>query len=164
VVGGPNNAQLASRQPPSDGAVGMPLRPGEWYPTQPPPPRETEEEKKKKPKHIATDRDDWGLPSRSHSGVAISRPIRVECYADRLVIVSDLNPANNKVIPFGPRTSAAIDPFISGVWTHMDAWGIAGRDMYWRPILRVSVAPDAQQRFAEFTALLEGSGLTVEKK
>ena len=41
---------------------------------------------------------------------------------------------------------------------------MAGRGMYWRPVLQVSVAPDAQQRFAELAALLEGSGLTVERK
>jgi len=43
------------------------------------------------------------------------------------------------------------------------AWGIAGRGMYWRPVLHVYVAPEAEQRFAELSALLEGSGLTVER-
>ena len=79
-------------------------------------------------------------------------------------MISDRGPADNKVIPLGPRTGSSIDPFISAVWEHMEAWGMAGRGMYWRPVLQVSVAPDAEQRFAELAALLEGSGLTVERK
>jgi hypothetical protein len=31
-------------------------------------------------------------------------------------------------------------------------------------VLQVSVAPGAEQRFAELSALLEGSGLTVQRK
>jgi hypothetical protein len=46
----------------------------------------------------------------------------------------------------------------------MEAWGMAGRGMYWRPVLQVRVAAGAERRFAELAALLEGSGLTVERR
>jgi hypothetical protein len=36
--------------------------------------------------------------------------------------------------------------------------------MYWRPILRVYVAPGAEARFDELRTLVEGSGLTVERR
>ena len=106
---------------------------------------------------------DWGLRDAARGSVGVTRPIRVECYADRLVVVSDRSPADNKVIALGPRTASSIDTFVSAVWEHME-WGMAGRGMYWRPVLQVYVAPDAEQRFAELSALLEGSGLTVERK
>ena len=80
------------------------------------------------------------------------------------MVVSDRGPAANRVIPLGPRTEWSIDPLISTVWEQMASWGMAGRGMYWRPVLQVSVAPDAEQRFADISTLLKGSGLTVEKK
>ncbi len=97
-------------------------------------------------------------------GVALTRPIRVECYADRLVVISDRGPADNRVIPLGRSTATSIDTFVSAIWSQMDAWGMAGRGMYWRPVLQVSVAPDAQQRYADLSALLDRSGLTLEKR
>ena len=107
---------------------------------------------------------DWGLRDAARGAVGVTRPIRVECYADRLVVFSDRGPADNKVIALGPRTQSSIKPLISAVWDCMETWGMAGRGMYWRPVLQVYVAPDAEQRFAELSALLEGSGLTVERK
>jgi hypothetical protein len=88
----------------------------------------------------------------------------VECFSDRLVIISGGGSASNDVIPLGPRTISSIDTFISGVWAHMESWGMAGRGMYWRPLLEVHVAPGAEQRFADLSALLEGSGMMVERK
>lgn len=165
VVGRPYDpaADNRSASSASNAAAGTPLRPGEWYPTEP---RPTDDEKKneKHIKHVSTDHSDWGLPDKGHASVAISRPIQVECYADRLVIVSQYGPTNNKIVPFRGRTSATVDPFIAAIWAHMGTWGIAGRGMYWRPILIVSVAPEAEQRYAELVKLLDGSGLTVERK
>jgi hypothetical protein len=164
VVGRPNDGPPDNRLAASDGVPGTPLRPGEWYPA---PPKPTDDEKKKSDKHsrhVVSDRDDWGLPSKQRGAAAISRPIRVECHADRLVIVSDYGPTNNKVIPLGRRTSSAVDPLISGIWEHMDTWGIAGSGMYWRPMLIVSVAPDAEDRYAELASLLGGSGLTLQRR
>jgi hypothetical protein len=36
--------------------------------------------------------------------------------------------------------------------------------MYWKPVLQFNVTPDAEQRFTELSALLDGSGLTVQRK
>ena len=46
----------------------------------------------------------------------------------------------------------------------MDAWGMAGSGMYWRPILNVYVAPNAERRFSDLQTLLEDSGLTLQRK
>ena len=55
-------------------------------------------------------------------------------------------------------------PFISAIWGHIEGWGIAGRGMYWRPVLQVWVAPGGEERFADLSALLDGSGLTVKRR
>ncbi len=157
----------------TDGPRGYALRPGEWQPRPEPPPempkkKDDVDEKKgpKKPAPNLVERRgaDWGLRDAARGGVGVTRPIQIECYPDRLVIASESEPAHNKVIPLGPRTISSIDTFIAGVWEHMDAWGIAGRGMYWSPVLQVAVAPGADDRFTDLSALLEGSGMIVKRK
>jgi hypothetical protein len=107
---------------------------------------------------------DWGLPDAAHGSVPITRPIRVQCHADRLVVMPEAGVAAGKAIPLGPRTETAVDTFVSAVWEHMGSWGMAGNGMFWRPVLKIEVAPDAEQRFADLSELLEQSGLAVERK
>jgi hypothetical protein len=150
------------------------LRPGEWEPSPDRPPEKKDDDKNKdddklgkhsKPKPLASKRgDDWALREAGRGAVGVTRPMFVECYTDRLVVVSDRGPGGNKVVPLGPRTAQSVDLFISAVWDQIGAWGMAGRGMYWRPVLQVRVAPGAEQRFSELSALLEGSGLTVERR
>ena len=174
IVGQPPRQQDASREPlPPDAVPGQPLRPGEWEPSPDRPPKRDDKDKDDddksgkhpKPKPVASKRgDDWALREAGRGSVGVTRPMCVECYADRLVVVSDRGPSGDKVVPLGPRTSASVDLFISAVWDQIGAWGMAGRGMYWRPILQVRVAPGAEQRFSELSRLLEGSGLKVERR
>ena len=103
---------------------------------------------------------DWGLPGATRGSVPITRSIRLDCYADRLEIVSNRN-LPGKTIALARRTEQSIDDLVSAVWEQIESWGIAGRGMYWRPVLKVSVAPDAEHRYADLSTLLDGSGLTV---
>jgi len=107
---------------------------------------------------------DWGLPNAAAASVPISRPIRIDCFRNRLVIVPEPGLIGGKSISLGPRTELSIDAFVSAVWQYMEGWGIAGNGMYWRPILKVRVAPEAELRFAELNILLEDSGLKIERK
>jgi hypothetical protein len=178
VAGQPPREQAASTATSSDSSgksrPGRLYRPGEWEdapekPPEPPKKSDKDEDKdrfgRKRERPVAEQRgDDWGLHNASRGAMGVTRSIRVECLADKIVVISERGAANNKVIPFGPRTAASVDAFVSAIWEQMDAWGIAGRGMYWRPVLQVHVAPGAEQRFADLSALLEGSGLTVVKK
>ncbi len=168
----PSNALRDSPQ--SDAVPSEPLRPGEWEPTPEQPPKDKHDKdkdddekagKRPKPKSLVSNRgSDWGLRGSGRNAVGLTRPMRIECHADRFVVIADRGPAGNKVVPLGSRTTAAIDPFISAVWGEMESWGMAGRGMYWRPVLQVTVAPDAERRYADLSALLEGSGLAVERR
>jgi hypothetical protein len=149
----------------------MPLRPGEWRESVKPPPIKPDDEKPdekkngKHPKSLASKRgSDWALPDAAHGSVPVTRPIRVECRADQLIIVPEAGLSGGKAVPLGTRTEASTQAFISAVWEHMETWGIAGRGMYWRPVLNVYVAPGAEQRFADLQILLEGSGLKIVRK
>jgi hypothetical protein len=94
----------------------------------------------------------------------VTRPVTIECYADRLVIVPDQANAQAKQIPLTGTTDEAIEDLVSAVWQHMKGWGIAGRNLYWRPTLVMKVAPDAADRYQELKALLDDSGLDVRQK
>ncbi len=106
----------------------------------------------------------WGLPSSAKGGTGFTRPIRVLCELDRLVVVADAGSDRPSVeVPLGENTRAAVDPFVTAVWKHMDHWGVAGPGSYWKPVLQFEVAPEAQRRYEELKRLLDRSGLNLER-
>ena len=162
----------------ADEQTGRVPRPGEWEPSpERRPPKRADGHHGKPDDNFHDKHDDrhgeglaekrgadWGLRNAARGSVGVTRPIPVICYTDRLVVVCNGDPGSNTTIVLGPRTEASIDTLISAIWEHMETWGIAGRGMYWRPLLHVYVTPDAERRFTELSALLEGSGLTVERR
>ena len=46
----------------------------------------------------------------------------------------------------------------------MQTWGIAGRGLYWKPVLNLYVNPGGERRAAELEVLLERSGLEIQQK
>ena len=115
---------------------------------------------------IATSRGkNWGLPNSSRSAIGVTRPIHVGCYSDRLVVYPEKGiVAPPRVVAIGQSTHDAIDDFVSELWAHMEAWGIAGNGIYWKPILVVEVAPDAKHRIDELEILLDSSGIKIQRK
>src|SRR5262249_24345759 len=100
----------------------------------------------------------WGLPNATDKSTPITRPIRAACTADQLVLVPErADYANPATVRFEGDTRAAVDKYVNVVWKYMETWGIAGSGMYWKPVLRVEVSPDGEQRFAELASLLQGS-------
>jgi hypothetical protein len=166
----PRNPPSSRQSDPQDAPQGTwqsnVLRPGEWRET--PPSQQPDPDRNKLDKHgkkLADTRGkDWGLPDAARGAVPITRPIRIECEANRLVIAPERGPSGGKVIPMESRTEDSIDEFVSAIWCHMQTWGMAGKGMYWRPVLQVHVAPDAAARFRDLESLLEGSGLHVQQK
>ena len=171
VDGRPSDGPPPPRRELPEGArPGTPLRPGEWQPSEERPKPEKPDPQAKRPKRKDAERladkrgADWGLRDAAQGSIPVTRPIHIECYLDRLVIVPERGMRDGKVLFLENTMEASIDKFISAVWEHMDGWGIAGKGMYWRPVLTVTVSPAAEERFAELKRLLEGSGLAVERK
>lgn len=107
----------------------------------------------------------FGLPDYDEAKTEITRPIRVVCSADRLVLMPERG-----VEPF-PRTilltedpQQNLDQVISNIWSRMDRWGIAVPGGYWKPVLEVQVTADAEARYQQLRSLLEDSGLVIERK
>ena len=69
--------------------------------------------------------------------------------------------ASGKVIPLRGDTVESVDEFVKQVRDHIDGWGIAGTNLYWRPVVVLNVAPDGQQRASDLTRLLKNSGLEI---
>lgn len=109
--------------------------------------------------------ENWGLPNRGQAATGFTRYIQVQCLADRLLVLPERGDHRNPTVIAMPGAMAeSIDPFVSAVWKRMESWGIAAEGGYWKPVLRVQVAPEAEGRFEELCTLLAGSGFVIERK
>lgn len=107
----------------------------------------------------------WATPKKTAGATGITRPIRIECYADRLIIVPSVNePADSQVVPLEGPMRSSMESFVSNIWNVMDGWGMAVLGGYWKPILSVQVHPGADGRFYELQKLLKDSGLDVVRR
>ncbi len=142
--------------------------PGEFVDSEhytPPKPKPEDLDPAKKQRSLADERGrNWSLPSAAKQSVPVSRPIRIECRGDRLIILPDSGNAEPQVVLFGQHTEDSIDKLVAGVWFHTKGWGIAGRQMYWRPSLVLELGPSGEGRFAELQALMANSGLEITRK
>ncbi|HEY2146639.1 MAG TPA: hypothetical protein VGH32_01800, partial [Pirellulales bacterium] len=139
--------------------------PGEYVDSQRDLPKPKPEDEEKKPKSLADKRGrNWSLPSSAKTSVPVSRTIQLECRGDQIVIFPDPGNVEPQVIRLGPRTEDSIDQLVSSVWAHTKGWGIAGRQMYWRPVLELHLGPSGEGRCGEVQALMANSGLEVIRK
>lgn len=109
---------------------------------------------------------DWALPGASRHATAITRPIHVAVLLDRLVLIPD---RGTDRVPRHLRISdrmtvEEIDAFVAAVQREMKSWGLAVQNGYWKPVLQVEVAPDAEGHFADLQMALANSGFEVQRK
>lgn len=106
----------------------------------------------------------WALPGKATSAIGFTRPIRVACFFNRIVLLPERDASDApQEVPIGGSLRSSIDQFVSTVRERMDSWGTAGRGSYWKPLLIVDVAPGAEARFGELAGLLRGSGIDVQR-
>jgi hypothetical protein len=107
---------------------------------------------------------DWALPNMHNASMPVERSISVQCWNDRLVLLPDTRDQQAQVIPLGDRTDDAVDELVAAVRTYTKSWGMAGRGMYWKPQLLLSVNANAEARAADLQALLANSGWDVKRR
>jgi hypothetical protein len=108
---------------------------------------------------------DWGLPDDSDQATGFTRPIRMGVFADKLVIYPERGDGRTlRTVNLNGSTREGVDELVEAIWTQVEGWGIAGRRAYWKPVLRLEVAPEAEGRFEDLEVLLRGSGIEVERK
>lgn len=105
---------------------------------------------------------DWAVPAAVRVLVPLSRPVRLECRADLLILHPEPGLGRPIVIAWEDSPENTIDSLVRELWQYVASWGPAGRGMAWRPVLKVTVAPGGEERFELLKGLLAGSGLSVE--
>ncbi len=114
-------------------------------------------------KSLATERgQNWALRKDQGPAVPLSRPIRFECHADRLILLPESENQSPIEIPLAADTARSIDDVVTAIADRADSWGIAGAGLYWKPTLVLYVSPGGVPRAADLSTLLDGSGLQLE--
>jgi hypothetical protein len=105
---------------------------------------------------------DWALGQKPPKAVPVRRTIRVTVKKDQLLISPDSGPPTaGKLVAMKGDTVESVDEFVKQVRDHIDGWGIAGTNLYWRPVVVLTIAPDAHQRASDLERLLKNSGLEL---
>ncbi len=108
----------------------------------------------------------WGLPGAAGRTTGITRPIHVAILADRFVLVPDPGddrpPKHLRISP--TMTQAEADALVTAIQKEMSSWGLAVENGYWKPVLQVEVAPDAERHFADLQTALHSSGFEIQRK
>lgn len=107
-----------------------------------------------------------GGPSiKDSDGTGITRPILVDCYPDRLVILPDPGSDTKPLtIPLSGAMRQSLEPIAAALRKRMEGWGIAVVGGYWKPVLKIKVNQDADSRFEELRKLMEQNGIDVQRK
>jgi hypothetical protein len=110
----------------------------------------------------ATNRvDNWALRDVTPFASAVSRNIKIQCEANRYVLVPQTGLVGSRVIPITNSGYDAADKLVTAIWEFMDSWGMAGEKMYWRPVLQVKIMPGGEKQFQELKSLLQNSGIII---
>ncbi len=108
----------------------------------------------------------WGLPGAQGRTTAVTRPIRVVCLPDKLVVVPERGDDRAaSIIAVSPEMQPAeVDAFVVAVQKHLNAWGPAMTNGYWKPVLQVEVTRAGEPQFETLQMLLRGSGFELQRK
>ncbi len=109
----------------------------------------------------------WKAPRSNVRAVAVRRTIRVVVRDDHVGILSDESRAAKsnlvgKTIRFQRDTVESMDEFVDAIEGQVEAWGIAGDNLYWKPVLDIQVGPDGGRRAADMARLLKNSDIEVK--
>jgi hypothetical protein len=105
--------------------------------------------------------DNWALRDVTPFASAVSRNIKIQCEANRYILVPQTGLMKSRVIPITNSGYDAADKLVTAIWEFMDSWGIAGEKMYWRPVLQAKVMSGGEQRFLELKTRLQNSGMII---
>ena len=110
--------------------------------------------------------NNWGLPGSRGRVTAVTRMIHLAVLSDRIVIVPEQGDERlPKHLPVSPElTPAEVDRFVAAVQREIQGWGLAVEDGYWKPLLLVEVAPDAESQAQQLETALQGSGFDIQRK
>ncbi|MBQ2790682.1 MAG: hypothetical protein IJE97_13695 [Thermoguttaceae bacterium] len=100
---------------------------------------------------------------RRPSQQGLERGIRVLCSAEAIVFPKQPGQRAATTVALASGTSlASVERELSDAIVFcVKSWGVAGRNMYWAPFLKVEVASNGEERFRELSEFCRTQGLTV---
>lgn len=122
----------------------------------------------KPPQSIAASQGaNWAVERGSQHSVPIRRSIRVVVRENQMAILPTRNAlrgteATGQTISLDQPVEDISHEFVDALRERIDEWGLAGSGMYWRPVLELNVASDAQLTAARVVHLLKDSGVDIQ--
>ncbi len=116
----------------------------------------------KPPQTTPERQQNWALKNVQPFSAAVTRKVKIQCEADRFVLVPQAGLTGARIVPINDSVFQATDRLVLAVWDFMESWEMASDKMYWKPVLQVTVKPGGEQRFHQLKELLKGSGLEIE--
>lgn len=107
--------------------------------------------------------ENWALKGARRNAMGVSRSIKIQVEADRLVLVQQPGLMFAQIIPIGNSIALAVDNMVETINEFTESWETAGENSYWKPTLKVKVVPGGEEIFNDFQLLLRGSGIVVER-
>ncbi|MGI9428625.1 MAG: hypothetical protein ACR2NM_08205 [Bythopirellula sp.] len=108
----------------------------------------------------------WAVKNGGPKSVAIRRPIQVVVRENQLAMLPsrhalDGEAATGRVISLNQPMAQISDELVTALRARVNEWGLAGSGLYWRPVLKLNVGPDAEQTATQIMRLLKDSGVEV---
>ncbi|HEX6963429.1 MAG TPA: hypothetical protein VF175_16295, partial [Lacipirellula sp.] len=103
----------------------------------------------------------WANDAAKNRAAPITRPIHVVVTPAELKIVPEDGGAGSSSVSFSQPASQVLDDIAGSVKKQIEAWGLAGTNMYWRPMLVLQVAQGAERHAIRIRDLLRDSGVDV---
>jgi hypothetical protein len=108
---------------------------------------------------------DWALKDKTADAVGITRPLRVVCDPESLVLLPERGTDQKPLLlVHHGRVQDKIDALVDAVRRRIESWGIAGQNAYWKPTLQVAIREGAVGTYAQLTTLLRDSGIEIVRK
>ena len=80
----------------------------------------------------------------------------VTCGRNQITLVKERGTTErSRVFAHQGSVRPVVDEFVKSVRDRMQAWGIAGKGAYWKPVLQIEVREGAEPSYRELVALLE---------
>ncbi|MEZ6073403.1 MAG: hypothetical protein R3C10_24795 [Pirellulales bacterium] len=114
------------------------------------------------PSHGDEGEPPWALANTAGGAIPVTRPIRVRVDAERFVVLSADGRRERNVVKFTDDARDTLSDVVSAVWDYTDTWGLAGRGLYWSPVLVAEVSPDGIARYEQLKHMLSDSGLQLK--
>lgn len=108
----------------------------------------------------------WAVEQATRNSLPIRRTIQVIVRRDRIALLPsrhgmDGAEATGRLIMLDQSPEAISEEFVAALRERVEGWGLAGNGLFWRPVLKLHIGPDARHTTEQVMRLLDDSGVEV---